>query len=240
MCGRYRLSRRKELIEEYFETANEVDWEPRYNIAPSQSVPIIRQDRAKPERRLALARWGLIPYWAKDANLGNRLINARSETVTGKTAFSEAFQRRRCLVAADGFYEWQRGGKAKQPFHFGMADDSLFAFAGLWEWWKDPRGGIVESCTILTTTPNSLLADVHNRMPVILGPLDYELWLDPGFRNTQELAGMLKPFDGGLMKRYRVSTRVNSVANDDPQCAAWETEAGEKDTQLWLGNLPTQ
>jgi putative SOS response-associated peptidase YedK len=125
------------MIEEYFETVNAVDWEPRYNIAPSQSVGIIRQDRAKPERRFSLARWGLIPSWATDAGIGFKTINARSETVASKPAFSEASRRRRCLIPSDGFYEWQRGVKTKQPFHFGMADDSLFAFAGLWERWKD-------------------------------------------------------------------------------------------------------
>jgi len=220
MCGRYRLSRRKQLIQEYFETANEVDWEPRYNIAPSQAVPIIRQAASKPERHFSLARWGLIPYWAKDASIGFRTINARSETVASKPAFSEAVRRRRCLIPADGFYEWQRGVKAKQPFHFGMADDSLFAFAGLWERWKDPSGRMLESCSILTTTPNSLLADVHDRMPVILSPQYYELWLDAGFRDSDSLAGILKPFDARLMKRYPVSTRVNAVANDDAECAA--------------------
>src|ERR1035441_7984051 len=152
MCGRYRLSRRKQLIQEYFDTTDEVDWEPRYNIAPSQSAGIIRQDRAKPERRFSLARWGLIPYWAKDSSIGYKLINTRSETVSGKPAFREAFESRRCLIPADGFYEWRRAGNTKQPFHFGLQDDSLFAFAGLWDCWTDARGQMVESCSILTTT----------------------------------------------------------------------------------------
>jgi putative SOS response-associated peptidase YedK len=220
MCGRYRLSRRKQLIQEYFDTADEVDWEPRYNIAPSQSVPVIRQDPAKPERRFSLARWGLIPYWAKDLSIGYRLINARSEIVTGKPAFREAFERRRCLIPADGFYEWQRAENAKQPFHFGLQDDSLFAFAGLWDRWRDPSGQVVESCSILTTTPNSLLADVHDRMPVILSPEHYDLWLDPEFRRAEALQAILRPFNATLMRRYPVSTRVNFVKNDDPECAA--------------------
>src|SRR6516165_741415 len=154
MCGRYRLSRRKELIEEYFATADEVDWEPRYNIAPSQDVGIIRQDPVKPERLFSLARWGLIPYWAKDPRVGYKMINARAETAATKPAFSEPFKRRRCLIPADGFYEWSRRVKAKQPFHFGMQDDSLFAFAGIWDRWKDSTGQAVVSCSILTTTPN--------------------------------------------------------------------------------------
>ena len=220
MCGRYRLSRRKQLIQEYFDTADEVDWEPRYNIAPSQSVCIIRQDPAKPERRFSLARWGLIPYWAKDASIGYKLINARSETVASKPAFREAFESRRCLIPADGFYEWKRVGTAKQPFHFGLQDDSLFAFAGLGDRWKDASGQVVETCSILTTTPNALLADAHDRMPVILSPEHYDLWLDPGFGRADALKEMLNPFDATLMRRYPVSTRVNFVKNDDPECAA--------------------
>ena len=219
MCGRYRLSRRKQLIQQYFDTAEEVDWEPRYNIAPSQQVGIVRQDRTKPERHLSLARWGLIPFWAKDPNIGFKTINARSETAPSKPAFREAFRTRRCLVPADGFYEWQRSGKAKQPFHFGIGDDSLFAFAGLWDRWKDPTGQVVESCSILTTTPNALLADVHNRMPAILSPENYDLWLDPGLERVNAVTELLSPFDARLMKRYPVSNRVNFVKNDDPDCA---------------------
>jgi len=220
MCGRYRLSKRKQAIEEYFETADDLDWEPRYNIAPSQMVGIIRQNAAKPGRHFSLVRWGLIPYWSKYGSIGNKMINARSETVVEKAAFSGPFRRRRCLVPSDGFYEWQRSTRVKQPFHFGMHDDSLFAFAGLWDRWKDATGQIVESCSILTTTPNSLLAGVHDRMPVILSPDSYELWLDPGFKNTIALVEMLRPFDARLMKRYSVSTRVNTVSNDDAECVA--------------------
>jgi putative SOS response-associated peptidase YedK len=220
MCGRYRLSRRKQLIEEYFEAAGEVDWEPRYNIAPSQNVGIVRQDATRPRREFCLARWGMIPYWAKDPTIGQKMINARSETVGDKPAFRDPFRHRRCLVPADGFYEWGRTGKLKQPFHFGMVDDSLFAFAGLWDRWKDNSGNLIESCSILTTAPNALLAGVHDRMPVILGPENYELWLDPGFKDVATLSEMLKPFNSALMKRYPVSTRVNTPKNDDPECAA--------------------
>ena len=143
----------------------------------------------------------------------------RSETVTSKPAFREAFESRRCLIPADGFYEWLRAEKAKQPFHFGMADDSLFAFAGLWDRWRDPSGQVLESCSILTTSPNSLLANVHDRMPVILSPEHYDLWLDPEFRREEALQAILRPFDASQMKRYPVSTRVNFVKNDDPECA---------------------
>ncbi len=218
MCGRYRLSRRKQLIEEYFEAESEVDWEPRYNIAPSQPVGIIRQNPSTPERRFSLARWGLIPSWATDASIGFKTINARAETVATKPAFQDAFVGRRCLLPADGFFEWSRIGKEKQPFHFGMQDDSLFAFAGLWDRWKDPTGTVIESCSILTTTPNSLLAGVHDRMPVILRQENCDLWLDPGFKDVKALAELLTPFDASQMRSFPVSTRVNAVANDDPDC----------------------
>jgi putative SOS response-associated peptidase YedK len=220
MCGRYRLSKRKQLIEEYFETANEVDWEPRYNIAPSQNVGIIRQDPSRPRREFSKVRWGLIPCWAKEPSIGHQMINARSETVADKPAFREAFKNRRCLVPADGFYEWARNGKAKQPFHFGMQTGSLFAFAGIWDQWRDTSGNLVETCSILTTTPNSLLAAVHDRMPVILETENYELWLDPGFKYLDALSEMLVPFNPNLMKGYPVSIRVNAPKNDDPECAA--------------------
>ncbi len=220
MCGRYRLSRRKQLIAEYFDTVDEIDWEPRYNLAPTQNVGIIRQDREHPVRKFSLVRWGLIPYWAKDPGIGQKMINARSETVLDKPAFREAFQNRRCLVPADGFYEWKRTGRSKQPLHIGMQDDSLFAFAGIWDRWKDAHGNAVETVSILTTTPNSLLAEVHDRMPVILEPEDYDLWLDPGFTDLDTLTAMLKPLDAALMKCYAVGTLVNSPANDNPGCAA--------------------
>ena len=208
------------MIEAYFETANEVDWEPRYNVAPSQSVGIIRQDPIKPERLFSRARWGLIPFWAKDPSIGYKMINARSETVASKPAFREAMKSRRCLIPADGFYEWKRTEKSKQPFHFGMNDDSPFAFAGLWERWKDPTGSSVESCSILTTTPNALLADVHDRMPVILASNNYDLWLDPGLKDVNAVTEMLHPYDAHQMKRYPVSALVNMVKNDDADCAA--------------------
>ena len=220
MCGRYRLSKRKQLIGEYFETANEVDWEPRYNIAPSQTVGIVRQDPSRPRREFSRVRWRSIPYWAKEASIGHKMINARSETVADKPAFHESFKNRRCLIPADAFYEWARTGKAKQPFHFGTQDDRLFAFAGIWDRWKDGSGNPVETCSILTTTPNSLLAAVPDRMPVILERDDYELWLDPGVRKIDALSEMPKPFDPALMKSYSVSTRVNAPKNDDPECAA--------------------
>jgi putative SOS response-associated peptidase YedK len=155
VCGRYRLSRRKQLVEEYYDTASgEEDWVPRYNIAPTQPVPVIRQNPKEPIRELSLMRWGLIPAWSKDSSAAARMINARSETAASKPAFSEALKSRRCLIPADGFYEWVRTGKTKQPYCFEVIEGELFAFAGLWDRWKDPNGQWVKSCSILTTTPN--------------------------------------------------------------------------------------
>jgi putative SOS response-associated peptidase YedK len=223
MCGRYRLSRRKQEIEDYFEAESDVAWEPRYNIAPTQPVAIIRQNAKR--REFSLARWGLIPRWAKDASIGQSTINARAESVLEKPSFAEAFRQQRCLIPADGFYEWQRAGKSKQPFHFGMSDGSMFAFAGLWDEWTDPGGHAIESCSILTITANALMSEVHHRMPVILARDTYTAWLDPAVRDTEYLAALLKPFNPALMKCNPVSDRVNAVANDDAECAAPRTLA---------------
>jgi putative SOS response-associated peptidase YedK len=157
MCGRYRLSRRKQIIEERFDSiSGEEDWGPRYNVAPTQPVPIIRQHPKGPHRELSLVRWGLIPSWAKDMSGSAQMINARSETAATKPAFRDGLASRRCLVPADGFYEWRRTGKAKQPYCFEVNAAELFAFAGLWERWKDPAGRWIKSCSILTTTPNAV------------------------------------------------------------------------------------
>jgi putative SOS response-associated peptidase YedK len=221
MCGRYRLSRRKQLVEEYFDTASdEPEWTPRYNIAPTQPVPVIRQNPKEPRRELSLMRWGLIPSWAKDPFGSAKMINARSETAGIKPAFRDALKSRRCLIPADGFYEWKRTGKPKQPYCFEVNDGELFAFAGIWERWKDPNGKAVETCSILTTTPNAVTSPVHDRMPVILDPDAYDLWLDPGMRDVQAASDLLRPVDARLMRCYPVSTRINHVANDDEECSA--------------------
>jgi putative SOS response-associated peptidase YedK len=164
-------------------------------------------------------RWGLVPYWAKDASVGYKMTNARSETAAEKPAFRELLQRRRCLIPADAFYEWQKAAKSKQPYCFEMMRREPFAFAGLWDRWRGSDGTTLETCTILTTTPNQLLADVHDRMPVILPPTNYDLWLDPEFRDLAATTEMLKPYDAGQMRRYAVSRRVNSVMNDDCECS---------------------
>jgi putative SOS response-associated peptidase YedK len=221
MCGRYRLSRRKQLVEEYFDTkSDEPEWTPRYNIAPSQPVPVIRQNPKEPRRELSLMRWGLIPSWAKDGSIAARMINARSETAATKPAFRDPLTNRRCLIPADGFYEWSRTGKVKQPYCFEVNDGELFAFAGIWDRWKDPSGSWVKTCSILTTTPNAVTSAVHDRMPVILDPGSYDLWLDPGMQDAIAASEMLKPYEAQFMRRYPVSTRINHVANDDEGCSA--------------------
>jgi len=220
MCGRYRLSRRKQLVEEYFDCGSEEpDWTPRYNIAPTQPVPVIRQNPKEPVRELALMRWGLIPSWAKDSSVAASMINARAETASTKPAFRDAMKSRRCLMPADGFYEWRRTGKTKQPYCFEVNGGELFAFAGLWERWKDASGDWVKTCSILTTTPNAVTSAIHDRMPVLLDRDMYDLWLDPGMQNMADVTNLLKPCDARLMRCYPVSTRLNSVANDDEECS---------------------
>lgn len=221
MCGRYRLSRRKQILEEHFDSVSgEEDWTPRYNIAPTQPVPIIRQHPKEPVRRVSLVRWGLIPSWSKDSSASAKMINARSETAATLPAFRDAMKSRRCIIPADGFYEWVRTAKAKQPYCFEVDDGELFAFAGLWDRWKDPSGNWVKTCSILTTTPNAVTSAVHDRMPVILDPDSYDLWLDPGMRDVGVASELLKPCDAQLMRCYPVSTRINRVANDDEGCSA--------------------
>ena len=220
MCGRYRLSRRKQIIEQHFDSASgEEDWNPRYNVAPTQPVPVIRQHPKEPRRELSLVRWGLVPWWAKDATGAAKMINARSETAAKLPAFRDAFKIRRCIIPADGFYEWSRAGKTKQPYCFEVNEGELFALAGIWERWKDAGGNVIETCSIQTTTPNVVTAAVHDRMPVILDPAGYDLWLDPGFADVAAASELLKPYDARPMRRYPVSTRINHAANDDAECA---------------------
>jgi len=220
MCGRYRLTAKEQYLRDHFKLDAHPTWRPRWNIAPTQSVPIIRTDSTGRQPSFDLVHWGLIPSWAKDRSIAAKTINAMSETASEKPAFREALRLRRCLIPADGFYEWRSmGPRQKQPFSIGMADHSVFAFAGLWESWVDGNGGFVESCTILTTKPNAVVADVHSRMPVILKLSDYDLWLDPGVTNPLKITDCLKPFDANVMKKYAVSTRVNHPDNDDQGCA---------------------
>ncbi|MGA2859969.1 MAG: SOS response-associated peptidase [Candidatus Sulfotelmatobacter sp.] len=174
--------------------------------ANSPPIPVIRQNPREPARELSLIRWGLIPSWAKDPSVAARMINARSETAAAKPAFGDALRFRRCLVPADGFYEWARTGKAKQPYCFEVNGGALFAFAGTWGRWKDANGKEVETCSILTTVPNAVTSAVHDRMPVILGPDAYDLWLDPGMRDVGAASGLLRPYDARLMRCYPISS----------------------------------
>ena len=220
MCGRYRLSRRKQILEEHFDSVSGTeDWNPRYNIAPTQPVPVIRQNPKEPVRELSLVRWGLVPRWVKDPSVAARMINARSETVSTKPAFSDALRFRRCLVPADGFYEWQKTGKVKQPYCFEINDGELFAFAGIWDRWNDASGKLLETFSIMTTFPNAVMSSVHDRMPVIVSPDSYDCWLDPGMKDVAAVSELLRPYDARLMRRYPVSSRVNSAINDDEECS---------------------
>jgi putative SOS response-associated peptidase YedK len=178
-------------------------------------------------------KWGLVPSWAKDPAVGASMINARSETASTKPAFRDALKSRRCLIPADGFYEWMRTGKAKQPYCFEINEGQLFAFAGLWDRWKDPSGQWIKTCSILTTMPNAVTSAVHDRMPVILDPDGYDLWLDPGTTNVVAASELLKPYDARLMRCYPVSTRINQVANDDEECSR-RVEIAEGQKQLFV------
>jgi putative SOS response-associated peptidase YedK len=236
VCGRYRLTAKERWLSEYFSIpAQDLEWVARWNIAPTDEVATIRQDRHEPKRRFAKMRWGLIPYWAKDASIGAKTINAVSETAAEKSAFRESMRKRRCLIPADGFYEWKQiGPKKEQAYNIGIKDNGLFAFAGLWDRWKGLDGNPIESCTILTTEANSLLKEIHNRMPVILSPADYDVWLDPGVTDPANLTDLLKPFDARLMRAYPVSSTVNSVKNDGPQCAKEVSVSEEEPAQAKL------
>lgn len=223
MCGRFALMTPTEALVKLFdvpETAveNLPPSVPRYNIAPTQPVVAIRLDEHG-ERDLTFFHWGLIPSWSKDIQIGSRMINARSETVTEKPSFRTAFKRRRCLIPADGFYEWQKQADGKQPMFIRPSDgaERPFALAGLWEFWSDPDGGTIQSCTILTTAPNELMAPIHNRMPVIVEPEDFDLWLHPEPDPEQGLH-LLRPYPAEKMTAYPVSTLVNNPRNDTAEC----------------------
>lgn len=215
MCGRFTLSSPGEIVADLFHLGEVPELTPRFNVAPTQRVAVVVAP--EPDRRkLVGMRWGLVPSWAKDVKIGARMINARSETVATKPAFRSAFKRRRCLVVADGFYEWKRVGKAKQPFHIRMADGSPFGMAAVWEVWQPSDGERVVSCSVLTTTPNPLVADVHDRMPVILPPERHAVWLDTDLTDRDTLSALLRPYDADAMCAAPVDRRVGNVRNDDP------------------------
>jgi putative SOS response-associated peptidase YedK len=220
MCGRFTLFEADTVLCKEFGVSGIPPLPPRYNIAPSQPVAAVRAASAGAGRELALLRWGLIPSWSKDATIGNRLINARAETVGEKPSFRNAFRRHRCLIPANGFYEWRRQERGKQPYFVRMRDGRLFAFAGLWDRWENPDKGVLETCAILTTSANAVLAPIHDRMPVILHPETYERWLDPAVRDPESLTPLLVPFPPEEMLSFPVSPRVNPPTNDDAGCIA--------------------
>lgn len=216
MCGRFAFYSPAEAVTRLFDVAEVAELEPRFNIAPTQYVPVVREDKAG-KRRLDLLRWGLVPFWAKDMAIGNRMINARAETVAEKPAYRDAFRRRRCIVPANGFYEWQKRGSEKQPYFISLGGEQVFGMAGLWSSWrpKDKPDQRLESFTIVTTGPSDKVRDLHDRMPVILAPGDYARWLDPA-ADPEQLLSLLRPFDAPELVTWPVSRAVGDARNEDP------------------------
>jgi putative SOS response-associated peptidase YedK len=217
MCGRFTLTSDPNTLQQAFpEFIVPERMTPHYNIAPTQPVAVVPNDASN---KVDFFVWGLIPFWAKDTKIGSRMINARSETLAEKPSFRTPYKRRRCLVLADGFFEWVRqpGGGAKIPYYIRLESGEPFAFAGLWENWQSPDGSEIKSCTIITTEPNDLVRRLHNRMPVILQPEAYEDWLDPAERTPESLNPLLTAFPAVEMMAYPISTLVNSPRNDLPE-----------------------
>lgn len=215
MCGRFALATEKHILEILYQLEIREDLQPRYNIAPSQYILACRLSPQHGKRELAALKWGLVPFWAEDETIGSRMINARSETVAEKPSFRDAFKKRRLLIPVSGFYEWKKEDGAKQPFYISRKDGQPFSLAGLWERW-DKGTNPLESCTILTTEPNSLLAPLHNRMPVVVPPENYELWLDPE-ANSKTLQELLAPYPPDELIFHPVSRLVNSPFNESPE-----------------------
>jgi len=215
MCGRFVRFTNADVIGELYGLRSVPSLEPGYNIAPSESVFAVRINPETGKREGVMLKWGLVPHWAKDPAIGNRMINARAETVADKPSFRDAMKKRRCLVIADGFYEWRRKPPPSQPFFFKLAVGGPFALAGLWERWQDPKGPVLETCAILTTSANGLMTPVHDRMPVIIAADDFGRWLDPG-TDAAVVAALLQPAPDSLLASFPVSRAVNSPANDGP------------------------
>jgi len=214
MCGRFAL-KNPQALKAAFDLKDMPDLPPRYNIAPSQDIAIIRADASG--RHLSMAHWGLIPSWAKEADGGYSTINARAETVDTKPTFLAPFKRHRCLIPADGFYEWHEEGGIKRPHHIGMKDGSPFALAGLWDVWKGPQGDVT-SCTIIVTVANQFMKPLHDRMPVILDPRDHERWLDPDNQDTASLKALLSPAPEDWLTEWPVSRQLNNPRHEGPDC----------------------
>jgi putative SOS response-associated peptidase YedK len=220
MCGRFTLFASMPVLSKMFDAPGSGDLAPRYNIAPSQTVLAVRTSPATGLREFLRARWGLVPSWSKDPSIGNRLINARSETVHVKPAFRSAFRDRRCLVPASGFYEWRRIDGRKQPYFIRMRDGSPFALAGLWEPGKEPREDSVGTCAILTTESNSVVSPLHDRMPVIIGPERYQRWLAAGTGSQDSLMPLFAPWPAEGMEAWPVGPGINNPRIDDEECVA--------------------
>lgn len=218
MCGRYTFLAEPGEIAELFEVEVPPALSRRYNVSPTQDVPAVRFDTAAAHRELVVLRWGLIPFWAKDSGVGARMINARAESAAEKPSFRAALAKQRCLILANGFYEWKKTGPRKQPYYFRAADGLPFAFAGLWDTWQPPGKPAVVSCTIITTRANGTLAPVHERMPVILSRQDYDTWLRPGPLAPEILAKLLAPASDTFLSALAVDTWVNSPSHDDERC----------------------
>lgn len=220
MCGRFTQTQPAQAIASAFQLTEVPPLTPRYNIAPTQSVATVIQTQPQQQRQFKMLQWGLIPSWAKDPKMGAKLINARAETVSEKPAFRSAFRKRRCLVVADGFYEWQQqeSKQPKQPFYCRLKEGRPFAFAGLWDCWQGGNGETIESCTILTTEPNELMRPIHNRMPVILDSGDFDLWLAPDVNTLEVLQPLLHPYPTEEMIAYPVTTTVNKASHDSELC----------------------
>lgn len=206
-----------DAVAKVFGLAKPPHLEPHFNIAPSQSVAVVREQPETHQRELALLRWGLIPFWADDPSIGNRMANARSETAATKPSFRRAFRSKRCLVVADGFYEWQKKDGKKQPYYIRLKNGQPFGIAGLWERW-DKEGTSIETCTILTTDANDLMMPIHDRMPVIIPPDQFDIWLDPAVHDEKVLSKMLRPFASENLTAYPISTLVNNARNDVAAC----------------------
>jgi putative SOS response-associated peptidase YedK len=218
MCGRFALVTEKEILEMLFQLDYSFDFDlkPRYNIAPTQQAPVVRLAAAGDKRELSLLKWGLVPFWSKDQTIGNRLINARAETVREKPAFRDAFKKRRLLIPASGFYEWKQEEGDKQPYYITAKNRELLSLAGLWERWDQGPEQTLETFTILTTEPNPLVAELHSRMPVIIPPQSYAAWLDL-LTGEDHLQQLLKPYPGEDLTYYPVSRLVNKTSNDLPE-----------------------
>ena len=222
MCGRFALIEPVEALVDYFDLPSAPEVKARYNIAPSQNIWGIRQNSKDGLREAIRFRWGLIPSWAKDSSLGLKMINARSETVAEKPAFRSAFKRRRCLIPASGFYEWKKTKEGKRPYFIYPSAGGIFAFGGIWESWHDPEDGDLESCSILTTSANSTIAEVHDRMPVVLNPDHFETWLNPKIQMESALQPLLRPAPESWFQMRPVSTRVNNAKHEGPDCLSEE------------------